>query len=79
MSTMQPDETSSSSATYRIRVLGHFGHRIRRALAPLEACEEPAGCTVFTGRIPDQAALYGLLRRLEGTGCTLLSVLKVDE
>ncbi|MBV1858902.1 MAG: hypothetical protein KUG77_10865 [Nannocystaceae bacterium] len=71
-------ETPGGAATYRICVKGHFGRRLRAALEPLEACEGP-GRTVFEGRVRDQAALYGVLRRLECSGCTLLSVLKVDE
>ena len=70
-------ETPRCAATYRICVEGHFGRRLRAALEPLKACEIH-GRTVFEGVVPDQAALYGLLRRLECTGCTLLSVLKVD-
>jgi len=70
-------ETPAHPATYRICVEGTFGRRLRAALEPLTACEEH-GRTVFEGIVRDQAALYGVLRRLECTGCTLLSVLKVD-
>ncbi|MCR9162595.1 MAG: hypothetical protein ACE37F_18835 [Nannocystaceae bacterium] len=76
--TMHPTpETPVRAATYRICVEGYFGRRLRAALEPLVACEEH-GRTVFEGIVRDQAALYGVLRRLERTGCTLLSVLKVD-
>ncbi len=78
MTTSTVPETVAAAATYRIRVEGHFGRRLRAALEPLTACEEH-GSTVFEGTIRDQAALYGFLRRLEGSGCTLLSVFKVDE
>ncbi len=70
-------ETPGRAATYRICVEGHFGRRLRAALEPLKACEEH-GRTVFEGIVRDQAALYGVLRRLERTGCTLLSVFKVE-
>jgi len=78
MATRSVPETPDRAATYRICVEGYFGRRLRAALEPLTACEDH-GRTVFEGRVRDQAALYGLLRRLECTGCTLLSVLKVDE
>jgi len=78
MTTSPATETSDGAATYRICVKGHFGRGLRAALEPLKACEVH-GRTVFEGLVRDQAALYGLLRRLECTGCTLLSVLKVDE
>lgn len=71
-------ETPGSAATYRICVKGYFGRRLRKALEPLEAFEDH-GRTVFEGALRDQAALYGVLRCLERTGCTLLSVFKVDE
>ncbi|MEM6297010.1 MAG: hypothetical protein AAGA54_37440 [Myxococcota bacterium] len=77
MTTSIAPETVAAAATYRIRVEGHFGRRLRAALEPLKACEEH-GSTVFEGIIPDQSALYGFLRRLECSGCTLLSVFKVD-
>lgn len=70
-------ETSCCAATYRICVEGTFGRRLRAAFEPLTAFEEH-GRTVLEGIVRDQAALYGLLRRLECTGCTLLSVFRVD-
>lgn len=78
MTTGTVPETSGDAATYRICVKGHFGRGLRAALEPLKACEVH-GRTIFEGLVRDQAALYGLLRRLECTGCTLLSVFKVDE
>jgi hypothetical protein len=78
MAAQSATETPDPAATYRICVKGYFGRRLRAALEPLEAFEEH-GRTIFEGAVRDQAALYGLLRRLERTGCTLLSVLKVDE
>ncbi len=78
MKTGSGTETSDGAATYRICVKGYFGQGLRAALEPLKAFEVH-GRTVFEGLVRDQAALYGVLRRLECTGCTLLSVLKVDE
>lgn len=78
MSAQPATETPGSAATYRICVKGYFGRRLRAALEPLQAFEEH-GRTIFEGALRDQAALYGVLRRLERTGCTLLSVFKVEE
>lgn len=61
---------------YTIRVGGHFGPRLRQALAPLEALDAPGGVTVLTGPLPDQAALFGVLRRIETSGVTLLSIVR---
>lgn len=71
-------ETWRDAATYTFRIAGHIGRRLRRALEPLEVHDENPGTTSFRVCIPDQAALYGVLRRLEATGCTLLS-LRQDE
>ncbi len=43
----------------------------------LEACGEK--CTVLFGRIPDQAALLGILNKLCGLNIPLVSVNQVDE
>ncbi len=77
MAAQPATETPGPAATYRICVKGYFGRRLRAALEPLEAFEEH-GRTVFQGAVCDQAALYGVLRCLERTGCTLLSVFKVE-
>lgn len=36
------------------------------------------GTTVLTGRLPDQAALHGILQTLRDTGIPLLSVTPLD-
>jgi hypothetical protein len=65
---------------YEIRVRGHLGTRMRRAFPALNA--RPQGeDTLLTGRLPDQAAVYGVIARLEALGLDLLELrrLTTDE
>ncbi len=58
---------------YEIRVRGHLGTRMRRAFPALRA--RPQGeDTLLTGRLPDQAAVYGVIARLEALGLDLLEL-----
>lgn len=59
---------------YEIRVRGHFGPRWGDAFSPLALTAGEGGVTVLRGSIPDQAALHGVLRRLERSGVVLLSL-----
>jgi hypothetical protein len=65
---------------YEIRVRGHLGTKMRRAFPALKA--RPHGeDTLLTGRLPDQAAVYGVIARLEALGLDLLELrrLTTDE
>ena len=62
---------------YQIRVRGHLGPTMRRAFANLQARTQ-AGDTVLRG-IRDQAALHGVLARVEELGLELLEVRRLDE
>jgi hypothetical protein len=62
---------------YRIRVIGHLSEGWSELLEDMEiACEE-GGNTTLTGPVKDQAALYGLIARLQALGLTLISVNEV--
>jgi hypothetical protein len=57
---------------YQIRVRGRLGRTMRTAFADLDA-QAQGEDTVLTGAL-DQAALYGVLTRLEALGLELLEV-----
>ena len=59
---------------YLIRIEGHLGPQWSDWFEDMTITLEPEGDTVLTGPIIDQAALYGLLRRLRDTGLPLVSV-----
>jgi hypothetical protein len=58
---------------YRIRVRGRLGRTMRSAFPALHA-QAQGEDTVLTGTLADQAALYGVLARIEALGLELLEV-----
>jgi len=59
--------------SYEIRIRGTLGGTLRVAFPGLLA-QEDRGETVLTGRLPDQAALYGVLAQIEALGLELIEV-----
>jgi len=64
---------------YEIRVRGHFAPRWRDVFAPMSPHGVEGGVTILRGRICDQAALHGVLRRLERSGIELLALACIEE
>jgi hypothetical protein len=62
------------SQQYEIRVRSHLDARWFDRFEGLTISLTPAGETIITGPIVDQAALYGLLNRIRDLGLELLSV-----
>jgi hypothetical protein len=63
---------------YHIRIKGHLDASWQQWFVPLQIGLEPSGTTILFGSLPDQAALYGVLLKLDRLGLTLLS-LESDE
>jgi hypothetical protein len=59
--------------TYEIRVRGHLGPRMLRAFEALSAQREGED-TLLRGCLPDQAAVYGVIARLEALGLELVEL-----
>ena len=59
---------------YHIRVKGHLDFSWQSWFAGLQITREAAGTTVLSGPLPDQAALYGMLLRINRLGLTLLAL-----
>ena len=59
---------------YEIRVEGHLTDRWSDWFDGLAIHNEPNGETVLTGCINDQAALLGVLSKLQALNVTLISV-----
>ena len=62
---------------YQIRVKGHLGREWSDWFAGLSITLQDNGETLLTGPVVDQAALYGLLRKVRDLGMPLLSVNRV--
>jgi len=62
---------------YEIRIKGHLDDRWADWFGGLTITLEENGDTPLTGPVVDQAALYGLLRKVRDLGMPLLSVIRV--
>jgi hypothetical protein len=60
-------------ARYEIRIRGILGESVAGAFPGLLA-RENRGETVLTGRLPDQAALHGVLAQIEALGLELIEI-----
>ena len=63
-------------ATYELVVRGELDERYGYLFDGMEM-ERTHGTTAFTGSVPDQAKLHGLIERIEELGLELLSVQQV--
>jgi hypothetical protein len=62
---------------YQIRVRGRLSETLLAAFPELRAQELGSG-TLLAGPLPDQAALFGVLDRIEALGLELLEVRRTD-
>jgi hypothetical protein len=62
---------------YQIRIKGHLGREWTDWFGGLAITLEDNGETLLTGSVVDQAALYGLLKKVRDLGMPLLSVVCV--
>ena len=63
---------------YQIRIKGHLGREWTDWFGGLTITLEDNGDTLLTGPVVDQAALYGLLKKVRDVGIPLLSVIEVQ-
>jgi hypothetical protein len=71
-------EDPYESGLYEIRIKGHLEDRWADWFEGLTITQEEDGETLLTGPVVDQAALYGLLRKVRDLGMPLLSVNRVE-
>ena len=65
---------SHQPVVYEIRVAGHLPPQWSDWFEGLAVTLEPDGTTLLSGPLVDQAALYGLLKKVRDTGLTLIAV-----
>ena len=63
---------------FQIRIKGHLGDDWTDWFGGMTITLEENGDTLLTGPVPDQAALFGLLRRVRDLGVQLISINRVD-
>jgi hypothetical protein len=63
---------------YEIRLKGHLDARWIDQFEPMRFTHTSDGTTILAGSVVDQAALYGLLRKVRDLGLPLIAVNQVD-
>lgn len=63
---------------YELRVQGHLDHRWADWFEGLSLTYEEGGTTLLYSPVLDQAALYGLLRKVRDLGVPLISLTRVN-
>ncbi len=69
-----PIERSDQPATYQVKLKGHLDAQWSHWFSGLTVTLAGNGQTVLTGRVADQAALHGLLKKVRDLGMPLISV-----
>jgi hypothetical protein len=73
-STFNSESDPGRPMVYQIRIQGHLGREWADWFEGLTLTALDNGETLLTGPVVDQAALYGLLRKVRDVGLPLLSV-----
>jgi len=66
-------DQQAKAPQYEVRIRGLLSERLLEAFPELHA-RARGGVTVLVGLLPDQAALHGVLSRIESLGLELLEV-----
>ena len=61
-------------AVYQIRIKGHLGRQWKERFDGMTITQEEDGNTLLTGPLVDQAALFGLLKKVRDLGLPLVSI-----
>lgn len=64
----------STKPFYEIQVQGHFSTQLATWFDDLTVTNQPDGKALLSGPIVDQAALYGVLLKINNLGLTLIAV-----
>ncbi len=78
--TVTPGSTEAQyePGRYEIRIKGHLDDRWTEWFEDATITQETSGETRLTATVIDQAALYGLLRKVRDLGLTLISVIQIE-
>lgn len=73
-----PQTVPDQIRVYHIRLEGHLRAEWADWFAGLSVTLQPDGTTLLSGPVIDQAALYGLLKKVRDLGLPLISVNQVS-
>lgn len=79
MPTITEMPQTTMSTEYVIRVRGQLDPKLSGWFGDLAIAHTADGDSLLTGRIVDQAALYGVLARCRDLGVTLISINRLPE
>jgi hypothetical protein len=74
---LNSESDAGQPMVYQIRVKGHLGCEWTDWFEGLAIQLQDDGETLLTGPVVDQAALYGLLKKVRDVGMPLVSVMRV--
>ena len=74
MSEIDGLRAADTAARYQIRVKGQLGPGWASWFEGMAVTPDASGDTLLTGEVADQAALYGLLKKVRDLGLPLLAV-----
>jgi hypothetical protein len=72
---LNPKADPGQPMRYQIRIKGHLSYHWTDWFGGLDITMEEEGVTLLTGPVVDQAALYGLLKKIRDLGTPLISVI----
>jgi hypothetical protein len=73
-----PKSNQSQPIVYEIKVEGHLSGQWTDWFGGVTITLEENGDTLLTGPVADQAALFGLLKKVRDLGMQLVSVVRVE-
>jgi hypothetical protein len=76
---LNPKTDPDRPLVYQIRIEGHLDYQWTDWFSGLIIALEEDGETLLTGPVVDQAALYGLLKKVRDLGMPLVSLNRVSE
>jgi len=68
------NERADTQSHYQIKIAGHLDARWQDWFDGLTVTSTADGDTILSGPIRDQAALHGVLKKINNLGLTLISV-----
>ena len=71
---LNPQADPDQPIVYQIKIGGHLSSQWTEWFEDLSITREADGVTLLTGPVVDQAALYGLLKKVRDLGMPLLAV-----
>lgn len=75
---LNPKTDPGGPMVYQIRIEGHLSPHWKDWFGGLDIRQEEDGNTLLTCPVVDQAALYGLLKKVRDLGMPLVSVTRAD-